>query len=70
MSKFVMVQFPDATDISTLTVDSTVTVTKTVPVTGGTVIMAGSMQNPPAQMLIPHTHAFDAPPAVSGPAIP
>ena len=65
--KFVMVQFPDATDISTLTVDSTVQVGT---VAGGTVIMAGSMQNPPDAVLIQHVHSLDAPVTNTGPAIP
>jgi len=65
--KIVIVQFADATDISTLAVDAAVTVGA---VAGGTVIMAGSMQSPPAQTLMPHTHTFDAPAAVSGPAVP
>jgi len=84
--KFVMVQFPDTVDIATLTVDSAVTVTKTVPVAGGTVVMAGTMQNPPASTLLPHTHNVPAasgsvavpassgsvtvPAAVTGPVIP
>ena len=70
--KFVMVQFADATDISSLVVDSTVQV-GTVP--GGTVIMAGTMQNPPAPVDISklstnkHAHSLDAPGANTGPAI-
>ena len=74
MSKFVMVQFPDATDTSTLVVDAVVTVGA---VAGGTVIMAGSIQNPPVQTLISHTHIVPAgsgslvmPPAATGPPIP
>lgn len=67
MSKFVLVQFPDATDISSLTVDKTVQVGT---VTGGTVIVVGNMQNPPEAVLLPHTHSFDAPPGTTGPAVP
>ena len=58
--KFVMVQWLDATDISALAVNGTVTV-GAVP--GGTIVAAGSTQNPPPQVLLPHTHVV---PAIAG----
>jgi hypothetical protein len=64
--KFVMVQFEDSIDISTLTVNSVVQVGT---VTNGTIAMNGNMSNPAASTLIPHTHTFDAPSAITGPAV-
>ena len=68
--KIVIVEFPDSVNTSALLVNDTVSVTKgSTVVAGGIVTMAGSVQNPPASTLIQHTHTFDAPAGVSGPAV-
>jgi hypothetical protein len=64
--KFVMVQFEDSVDISTLTVNSVVQVGT---ILDGTVAMNGTMTNPATSTLIAHTHSLDAPGANTGPAI-
>lgn len=64
--KFVIVVFPDNTDISSLPIDSAVTIGAA---TEGTVVMAGSMSNPPAPTLIPHTHSIPVSEATTGPAV-
>ena len=71
--KVIVVEFLDTVDVSALGVNSPVAVVKGgVSVTGGTVTMTSLVQNPPSPAsatLIPHTHTFDAPGAVTGPAV-
>jgi hypothetical protein len=63
--KFVMVQFPDTVDTSSLIIDAPVTVGI---VAGGIIIINGNMQNPSAEVLIPHVH--DVPSGMSSVSIP
>lgn len=61
--KFVMVKFPDTVDTSTLKVDASVTVGA---VLGGTVVMAGVLQDGTSAPPILHIHPIGS--TTTGPA--
>jgi len=69
--KVVIIRFPDATDVSALTIGSAVSVKiGTTEIVGGAVNSAASMENPTAE-LVPHNHtvAIPAPSGTTGPAV-